>query len=351
MIPMIENVIYEDQNLKIVLEFSPNSAAINLLKKVIYGTNGPRYINTGQEEKLANIKNPYFFRLIKNGETIGFCCLCKRLIDSKSSPYVAFYGRYFVIEPALQGQKYGGFLTKQMEEYLLKTEEKPLVFYAYIEENNLKSLNVTKQLQIVPFATMKTRIFTRIFPKLNPQIERLSEEDKKPFLDKLATYFTKHSFRNLENINYQNNYFVIKHQGEIVAGLQANPQRWQIVKMNGLSGKILLNILPHIPIFRKIFNPKNYEFLAIEGVYIKQGFQDQLYPLIEGLLCQFSIHSALFQLDSNDPLIDFFKKNGKLGILNALKKDINTYVTVRAKGIVEDDFKEDFVYVSSFDFT
>jgi Acetyltransferase (GNAT) family len=347
----IENIVFQNEEIKIVLELLPNNDAIKLLKKSIYGTNGPKYIHTGQEVKVADLKNALFFRLIKDENTIGFYCLCKRIISSNQGTYDGFYGRYLVVDSSFQGKKYGNLLKNIAVEYVEKNEEKPLSFYSYIEENNVKSLNISKREGFTSIATLKTTLFTRISPKVNERLEQIKSEEVDNFKVILQQYFSNYSLLNLENINYQNNYFIIRHQGEIVASLQANPVEWKIVEMEGFSGKILMNVLPHLPVLKKIFNPNAYKFLAIEGVYLKVGFEHELYPLIEGVLNHFSIYSALFQLDSKDFLIEIFNKNGNLGILNAIKKDITTHVMVKTQGISTIKNDDEIVYVSSFDFT
>jgi RimJ/RimL family protein N-acetyltransferase len=347
----IENIIFQNEDVKIVLELLPNDDAIKLLKKSIYGTNGPKYIHTGQEVKTTNLKKPLFFRLIKDEKTIGFYCLCKRIISSNQGIYDGFYGRYLAVDSAFQGKKYGNLLKNIAVEYVEKNEEKPLVFYSYIEENNVKSLNISKREGFTSIATLKTTLFTRISPKANERLEQIKTEEVENFKVLLTQYFSKYSLLNLENINYQNNYFVIRHQGEIVAGLQANPVEWKIVEMEGFSGKILMNVLPYLPVLKKIFNPNTYQFLAVEGVYLKAGHEHELYPLIEGVLNHFSIYSALFQLDSHDFLIKKFNDNKNLGILNAIKKDITTHVMVKTHEISTIKNNDEIVYVSSFDFT
>jgi RimJ/RimL family protein N-acetyltransferase len=347
----IENIVFQNEEIKIVLELLPNNDAIKLLKKSIYGTNGPKYIHTGQEVKIMNLKNALFFRLIKDENTIGFYCLCKRRISSNQGTYDGFYGRYLVVDSAFQGKKYGNLLKKVAVEYVETNEEKPLAFYSYIEENNVKSLNISKREGFTSIATLKTTLFTRISLKVNERLEQIKSEEVDNFKLILQQYFSNYSLLNLENINYQNNYFVIRNQGEIVAGLQANPVEWKIVEMEGFSGKVLMNVLPHLPIIKKIFNPNAYQFLAVEGVYLKAGFEHELYPLIEGVLNHFSIYSALFQLDSNDSMIEIFNKNGNLGILNSIKKDITTHVMVKTHGISTIKNDDEIIYVSSFDFT
>jgi hypothetical protein len=346
-----ERIIFQNQEVKIVLEESPNSEAIELLQKSVYGTNGPKYIHTGQEIKIVNLKNPLFIRLIKENKTIGFCCGCVRNFVQNGKNITGYYARYFAVQNNQQGKQYGKLLVKVGISFVEKNEQNPYVLYAYIEENNLKSLKASQYKGFNSIATLNTTLFTRIYPKINSRLERLKTSETNEMITLLEESFRNYFLKNFENINYQNNYFVIRKDGEIIAGLQANPVRWKIVEMNGFGGKILMNLLPHFPIMKKIFNPNAYEFLAIEGVYLKKGFEHELYPLIEGVLNHFSIYSALFQLDTNDSLNDIFKKNGNLGILNAMKKDFKTHVMVKSKGIEKLKNEGEIVYVSSFDFT
>ena len=346
-----EVIIFQNNEVKIVLEESPNNDAIRLLQKSIYGTNGPKYIHTGQEIKVPNLKNPLFFRLIKDHQTIGYYCLCKRNFTKNEQQVVGYYGRYLAVDKNHQGKQFGKLLKKVAINFVEKNEEKPYILYSYIEENNTKSLKISEQEGFYSLATLNTTLFTRISPKLNPFLERLKGEEEDGLIKLLEKKFEGYIFRNFENINYQNNYFVIKNNGEIVAGLQANPVRWKIVEMEGLGGAILMNLLPYLPVMKKIFNPKAYDFLAIEGVYLKEGFEHELYPLIEGVLNQFSVYSALFQLDTNDYLNKIFTEKANLGILNAMKKDFKTHVMVKLKGIEKLKNEGEIVYVSSFDFT
>jgi hypothetical protein len=148
----------------------------------------------------------------------------------------------------------------------------------------------------------------------------LSIHELSYILEKLETDNAQTILRNFEQINYQGNYFVIKEDGKIVAGLQANPVRWKIMAMEGVGGKIMLKVLPHLPILKRLINPEKYDFLAIEGLFVGSGYEKYLYPLIEGVLHNFSVSSALFQLDSKSRYLKLFKEKKQLGLLNAIKK-------------------------------
>lgn len=349
---MAEKPIYREGELTINYAKSYTQSSIDLLKKAIYGTNGPKYQHFGQSEKLQDLKNPHFFELFLDRKLVGFYCICERDISRGDFKLLGFYGRYLAIDTEYQGNKYGQLLKNEAVKHLESQQKVPAVFYSYIEENNIRSLKISKNEGFVSTSVLKTTIFTRLFPKKAIGFERIDATEIQKIKSLLEGKNIRQSFKNLENIGYQNNYFVIKRNGEIVAGLQANPVKWKIHSMEGLGGFVIMNILPKIPILKRLINPEKYEFLAIEGFYFKDNPAD-LCPLLESVLSFFGMSSALFQLDSKDDLLQFFTKKGDLGILNSIKKDTKTYMMIKAIGFDwrQSQLADCATYVSSFDYT
>lgn len=163
----------------------------------------------------------------------------------------------------------------------------------------------------------------------------------------LKSYYQTHSLVLLENIGYKGNYFVYKENNEIIAGLQANPVLWNIIKIDGLLGKTI-KIISHIPFLNRVLNTK-YKFLAIEGVYLKEGYfqSDVLYTLLESVLAHFKYNTALLQLDSADRLALKIEKEKKLGLINKISNSVTTHLMVK---ISDECQTVKPVYISSFDF-
>lgn len=346
-----KKVIYQVGELYISVEPTFDDSIVNLLKKTTYGTKGPKYQHTGQAIKLQNIKNPFFFKLQKAGETIGFYCLCEREIWVGTENYLGYYGRYLAVDEKHQGNYYGKLLKSVAVEYVEKNSISPSILYSYIEENNTRSLSISQKSGFSSIATLETIIFSRLYPQADNRVVRINSEELSFVLEKLELQHSQTILRTFENINYQNNYFVIKQNGRIVAGLQANPVRWKIMDMEGVGGKVMLKVLPHIPILKRLINPEKYNFLAIEGIFMTPYSESFLYDLIEGVLHYFSMSSALFQLDSQSPYLKLFKKKKKLGLLNAIKKDVKTQVMIKSINLNKSAIQRGEAYVSSFDFT
>jgi hypothetical protein len=325
-----------------------------LLQKTTYGTNGPRYSHAGHEKKILRIVGPYFFELRQGQELLGMYCLSERLIQMPVGRVTGFYGRYLAIGPAHSGQGYGTLLKQEAIRYIDDIKPEPHVFYSYIEASNEASVKISAREGFTTLAQLEALVFGRLYPKQDPRVSRLPVTELSSLLALLKTAYQQYSFVQFNHVYAGQNYFVLRENGEIIAGVQANPALWRIVEMPKLSGKIMLIVLPHVPVLKRIINPKEYAFAALEAVYTKPGREQELFPLLESVLAHFQITSTLIMLDVNAPLSQQLKKSGKLGILNSLKKSIYSQVMVKLKGLREQDVKQSPqqpLYTSAFDYT
>jgi GNAT superfamily N-acetyltransferase len=345
-----KSVIYSEEKISVTVGKTFDNEIISLLKRTIYGTKSPKYQHTGQELKLKNLKSPIFFVLREQKRIIGFYCLCEREVSIGEEKYLGYYGRYLAVDEDYQRNGYGKLLKKVAADYVETNSTSPSILYSYIEENNIRSLSISKKLSFTSITTLETIIFSRLYPKADNRVTRINVEELPEILEKLESQNAHTILRTFENINYQNNYFVLKENGKIVAGLQANPTRWKIVEMEGIGGKILLKILPYTPILKRLINPEKYEFLAIEGIFIESNSVEYLYPLMEAVLYHFSVTSALIELDSKSPILEILKQRQDLGLLNALKNETKTHVMIKSFNC-DSPIPNGKAYVSSFDFT
>jgi len=341
-------MIYNEREIYITIQDTLSEEEIKLLANTIYGTEGIRYIQIGQNLKSKYINTPHFFSLYISEKLIGTYCLSERETQFNGQLITAFYGRYLSINTGFQGRGYGSLLKKTAVNYLSSITKNPHLFYSYIEENNLKSDKISKKEGFYSIANLNVLIFSRLFPKTEKKI--IQEKDLEGTKKFLSVFYKNYNLLHLGHIGYQNNYFVIKSDdGELLAGVQANPVNWKIIDIPGLKGKFIMNVLPYLPLINRLFNPRKYCFLSLESLYYKDGYQNELIILIEGLLAQFKMTSALIMLDKTSTLNHLFNK--KLGILDKINKKVISSVMVKNDGfpIVQDNKVP--VYVSSFDFT
>lgn len=340
----MNNPIFKFQNLHVHVLDTVNIEAISLLESTIFGNKGLKYKHTELNDTISNLINPYFFYLYQDNELVGFYCLCKREVSFNKKLVDAFYGRYLAIKHS--GKGYGMLIKREAIKYIETISTSPPMFYSYIEENNVYSLSISNKQGFTSHALIKSFVFFRFSPKKSTYVSKLRKQDILEIKNLLKQYYQNYSLVLLENIGYNNNYFVYKENGEIVAGLQANPVLWKIIKLDGVLGK-MIKIINHIPYLNRIIRT-NYSFLAIEGVYLKTGIkEDILYKLLEHTLVHFKFNTALFQLDEKDSLAKKLLLDNNLGLVNRLNDTVSTHLMIKSEQNV---ITENPNYISSFDF-
>ncbi|HET9503870.1 MAG TPA: GNAT family N-acetyltransferase [Hymenobacter sp.] len=347
----MKQLIFTDAARALQLTVSPvaSAATVALLQQTTYGTHGPQYRHTGQAEKVARITGPHFFELWKGEELAGTYCLSRRLVPTPTGPVPGYYGRYLAVAAAHQGHGYGHLLKQEAVRYIERTQAGPHLFYSYVEGANARSLQIAAQAGFHALAQLEALAFGRLYPKLDPRFGQLPAAEQPAMRAWLAAAYQGHALVQLDHLFDEGNYFVLRENGEIIAGVQANPVRWRIVAMPGISGKFMLRVLPHVPVLKRLINPARHEFAALEALYVLPGREPALLALLESVLAHFGYTSALVMLDTTSPLHGYLKNSGKLGLLQALKQPTYSQVLVKLNGLAQAPAPP--LYASAFDYT
>lgn len=348
-------VIYEHVDYKIILEDRPSLAATKLLHHTLWGTNGPLYQHLDTPEKVGQLKGALSFMLEKRRKVIGTCTVLERKIVVKGKTYTTFYCRYFSIEKQAQGKIFGHLLLKQMKIYLEQiTIGTPSIFYAYVDQDNPRSAKLLKNVGFEVMRNFQTSMFSRVYPKKSKLIHRITEHDKSKMRKLIESQYKDYSLTNFETLFTKGNYFVLKEDREIIAGLQGTVVNWKIHHLPGFSGKIMLNVLPHVPLLSRMFNPNDFRFVAFDAIYCVKGNEAKLFKLMEHACAQLKLCAGMVWMDPGCELYKRMNAIGNWGFMNKMKDDLPAYVVGGFKNMTEEEkkvFKEQAVYVSSFDLT
>jgi RimJ/RimL family protein N-acetyltransferase len=337
-------------SLRLTASRTASLAGVVLLQRTIYGTHGPQYSHTGQAEKIRHITGPYFFDLWVGEELAGTYCLSERSVHTLAKPAPGYYGRYLAVAAAHQGHGYGHLLKQEAVRYIERTQPGPHLFYSYVEVANARSLQISAKAGFYPLAQLEALVFGRLYPQRDLRFSQLPAAEQPAMRARLVVAYQAYSLVQFDQLFDGGNYFVLRENGEIIAGVQANPVRWRIVAMPGLSGRLLLRVLPHVPVLRRLIKPDNHEFAALEALYVQPGREPELLRLLESVLAHFGYTSALVMLDTTSPLHKYLKNSGKLGLLQALKQPTYSQVLVKPNGLNQEQVKPP-LYASAFDYT
>jgi hypothetical protein len=204
-----------------------------------------------------------------------------------------------------------------------------------------------------PCRKFTTLNFSRLILKHHKQVSTLEVGERTYVSEQIKYFYRGYTMFTSDNIFPEKNYYVYRHEGEIVAGLQVHPDAWKVVAMNSKSSWLMLKFLPSIPGVKKIFNPDNLKFLSIEGIWFKPGFEICIENLLESVCAEFKTHIALFWLDTESELLKKIDAHVKLGIMDKMMKRVEADIRLRFFNMEDEieEFSGKPAYISGLDMT
>jgi hypothetical protein len=362
--------------LKVDVEKQPGSDLLLYLKSNVLGTPGRlRYKHTQTEEKLKNLGESYFLLLRKGVRMLGSVGLCHRQTNLSNLNYTSWYVRYFAIKAPMKSSKPDpakllensgrglSLLRQAAAPYLQKPSEnlknlkpgteKSLV-YAYIEKENFQSVQFANQNNFETVRKLTTFLFNRFFPRKNKNVFKIMENEKDQVRKQVRDFYSDHTMYMDQYLFFRDNYLVYKENDKIVAGIQANPDMWEIIEMKGIFGKFLVNVLPVIPGLNKIFNPRKFKFVAADYIFWETGYEYTLPKLFETACNMNKLSLLMAWPDTGGKLINAFDKYVFQGYVGKMNERVEVDIKVKFNGYEEGE-KEVFftkpAFISSFDLT
>lgn len=322
----------------------PSQQIEALLKDNVIGTPGLSmlYQHLGVEQKLYSIAKPHFVMVRRKDSLIATCCFCERNFQGT----VGFYIRYFAFTkgfrikhvPQLKGKVKTSGIREEIRSLLkgqglLPPEQTSFFHYAYVDPRNPRSANVCEEFGFVPIRKYTTKLFSRIFPKNYPQlqIKQVSSSTER-IRTLLASFYSDYNHFTIENLN-KTYYYVEDEGGEIIAGVQVNPDAWRVLTLPGNYGKTLLAVFDHMPFLSRLLS-KNLKFLAVEGMYCKAGKESIFEKLLENLLHQHQVHTAIMVVDTESSLYTL-TQHLNLGVLAKISPEVHGHVIARYQRVSE----------------
>jgi len=299
------------------------------------------YQHLGVAQKLYHIARPHFVSIRKKN-VVGTCCFCER--DFRGT--TGFYVRYFAFHssfqlketPSLHVRKKSSALRTEILELLsgkglLPDANKTFFHYAYVDPRNPRSARLCEEFGFIPVRQYTTRLFSRLWPKLHHKlnVKQLLAADER-IRTLLATFYRDYNHVSFENLS-KTYYYVENEAGEIIAGVQVNPDAWRILTLPGLNGNMLLNVFDRMPLLSRLLS-KRFRFLAVEGIYYREGKEHVFEQLLETLLHQHSLHTAIMVMDTASSLYRLTQQIN-LGLLAKISPEIHGHVIARYHGTDE----------------
>ncbi|HTF81818.1 MAG TPA: hypothetical protein VL947_08840, partial [Cytophagales bacterium] len=237
----------DDKGIKIILEHDMPPQMEQFLAHTIYGSKGKlQYKHKDPAAKLKSIPGKWILHIERKASLLGTAVFIQRNTGGVLSYYVRYvsWSKQFnksavLAEIKVQTQLRNTTIRTNVLRLIyqkLNADERPSIMYSYIEEDNLPSFQLATSFGFQKVRTMKTLVYSRFFPKHDPHVRLLMPSEKIAMQKRLCEYYKEYSLFDSSTVFQNGSYYIYEKDGEILAGLKANPNAWSIIHMPGLEG-------------------------------------------------------------------------------------------------------------------
>lgn len=376
---MFEQSIIKHKDLEVRVSDHASEGMLEILRHSVQGSEGGlRFQLQNIPERIAAYKDQIrFVSLYRNNKITGTVGSCYRITGQGDLRYPSSHLRYLAFHSVYQSdiswkkkkkeiiraEKDDTFKHKtldifskpQLLDFDHVTEKDKHVMYAFIESMNERSKNLVQQAGYEYIRSFLTVAFSRFAPKTDFRVSKITlREEKKKMESLLLEYYRDYSFFSTDYAFYGDKYYVLKENGEIIAGVSAIPSSYRIYDMPGVWGWIYMKILPKAPYFKRLFHPDEFRHLVFDAIYCKKGKENLLADLFESVCASEGYFTGLTWLDDRSVLYDKLRSGVRMGALNRMLNAKPGLVYARFLNIADKE-KEIFydapAYISGFDFS
>jgi RimJ/RimL family protein N-acetyltransferase len=351
---MEKKLLHQDGSYAIWRHTGIPEEAMTFLDNIAWGNEGAVYEHKNTAEHIRKIHRPTLLAIYESEKLEGTAVFCHTPMLVGSNAYNCYYIRYFAASKEIRGKGLMKHYAVKAMEAIRDDEKEKTIFFACVEKGNYGSYKVVQNAGYSNIGVMKTNGFSRFFPKANPDIEQVkTDASRQEVMELLKKQYEAHALVQFNSIFLHDDYYVLREKGEIVAGCQLHRVHWVVNSMPGTTGKVIMKVVPLIPLLNQLFNPKRFEFLAFEGILVKPGHESRLMALFEGLLAKEKLKSAMFWMGESCPIRKSILEHKQLGLLHTFVKDSDAYIMAHFQDFDASeitDVKSRSLFASAFDY-
>lgn len=376
---MSEKTILNFHGLEVRVTDEADEGILDILNHAVQGSEGGlRFALQNIAERIRAYNNQIrFISLYKKNRITGTVGACFRISGQGALRYPSTYIRYLAFQTVYQSgtnwrrreksiirmeQGDDTFRQKTLEilsrPHLLDLpdvfEQDKHIMYAFVESMNERSKNLVHQAGYEYIRSFLTVAFSRFSPKSDKRVSKLTESEKIKMKSLLLDFYRDYSFFSTDNSFYDNHYYVLKENDEVICGVNAIPSVYKVYDMPGVWGWVIMNVLPKMPYFKRLFHPGEFRYLVFDSIFCKHGKEHLLANLFESACSSEGFNTGLTWLDDRSLLYDKLRTEVRMGALNRMLNAKPGLVYARFVNLTEQE-KEPFynapAYVSGFDFS
>jgi hypothetical protein len=375
---MFNKSIFDHNGLEVRISDYADEDIMEVLNHAVQGSEGGlRFSLQNIAPRIAAYKNSIrFVSLYKKKHIAGTVGSCFRVSGQGKLKYPTSYLRYLAFQSTYQTdknwRKERKALIKQEKDYTFKQKtleifSKPHlldldnvfegdkhIMYAFVESKNERSKNLVSQAGYEYIRSFLTVAFSRFSPKTDSRVVKLNFDERDKMSNMLLEYYKGYSFFSTEHVFFNDKYYVLKENDDIIAGVCAIPSVYKVFDVPGIWGWVMMGFLPKLPYFRRLFRPGEFRYLVFDAIYCKKGRESVLADLFESICATEDFNTGLTWLDDRSELYDKLRIRARMGALNRMLNAKPGLVYTRFLNLTEEE-KEYFydapAYISGFDFS
>lgn len=293
-------LIYSDpsSDLEVRLDHRVPPDLLELLSQTTWGQHGLSFRSLDMAAMLGDLSDPSFLRLVKGGRTVAAAVRNRKHVEMAGKPYDAIHLALFAVHLDFARQGLGTILARVSRNHFFSILRPPGLLYGYIESGNEASLRLNLGLGYQQdMGQVSSRLFSRTRPQSSPRVEVLGREARPDMLNRLKKAYKAHALCSFENSLDPERYFVVRRDGEIVAGAQLQVLHWELFGLPDWQGRLAMNLLPHIPFLGRDFTPSDLRFVRVGNIYAENGAEEMVAEILETALAEQHIPFAALLAD------------------------------------------------------
>lgn len=297
------------------LHRAPTEAAVALLSRTVWGSRDTRYRILDIGDKLRLLRDPHVFELTAGGRLASVCVLDRCEKQAAGRTLDAFHFAMAATDEAVAGEGLATVLLDRVKAFCVATLRPPGVGFAYIEASTDISLGLSDNLGHALEAELPLTLFTRLFPRADDAVGPARAEERAEMVARLDELYRGHAFTDFSRSVDPARMLVLREGGRIRAAVRVERLRWSVTALPGLSGALLLRLLPLIPWVNRRLNPRDLGFLRFGDVLCEPGEEAALERLLETALARERAALGLMMFDARSPVLARLRKGVAMGPL------------------------------------
>jgi len=340
------DIIYEDieRDIKITIDKSYNISFVEIANDALWGTDGVIYKMNRLEDEFKDLKNALFVSLFDHNELSAIYIINQKKVQTDNSFVDVFYGGILTVKPQKMNNGFATLILNKITDYINNKFDR-FIIYAYVESANTRSKRTFQKAGYDCLTTFIATTHTRAYPKFNKNVSKVGYDDAKEVLNILKSQYSGYSFVDIEQSYKPENFYILKEDGRIKAGLQCLLLDWSFVNIGGTEGFILMKVIPYIPILRKVKNMRNLSFIKIGNAFM---FDSKSFAkLLDSVLVLNNVNSIMTYSNRVSTVDLTIIKEMERGILSSIGSQVLLFY--KSKNISKNELdKPQFISIVDF---